>query len=317
MFEDSTKAIIISSSHIKGVGPRIGSVGYAVPIRVNTSVFLPHQTQFINGFVLFALRMVFIRYGYGKERPKYEVKKLLGAIPIVNELRKNSETERIVRTSVEKLPKNDFNGHSWLKAKLDLFGKTDNINVCIVAPTRNNSFDLRTCSNLEFEAWFVSLMLQEHVRLSIKKIINNKIYLNKLPVEGANYIGNHLRFYFRTRKNQGAFIDYILEEKGRREDLIKFVRTLKTIYLRRSLVQHTKSISRILNNPGIIYRRGSMNMGSLLCKLTNHMFTDGVINWKLDVLNKAKVVKNKDSITAKIRKTKEVLEHMASEISNK
>ena len=120
MFEDSTKVVVISSSHTKGVGPRIGSIGYAAPIGTRGSAFLPQQTQFINGFALFALRIIFIRYGYEKERPKYEVKRLLGAIPIVNELRKNSEAEKIVRTSVEKLPKNDFSNHLWLKTKEQL-----------------------------------------------------------------------------------------------------------------------------------------------------------------------------------------------------
>jgi len=317
MFEDSTKAIIVSSSHTKGIGPRVGSVGYVVSGGTNTSKFLPQQTQFINGLALFALRMIYIRYGYEKERPKYEIKSLIGAIPIVNELRKNSESENIVRTCIEKLPKNDFNSHMWLKAKLDLLGKTDNVNVCILAPINSIGSDLRTCSNLEFEAWFKSLMFQEQTKISIKRIVNNKAYIDKLPNKKIKYISESIRYYLRSKENNDTFMEYILDRKDRREDLIKFVRIIKPIYSNKTFLYHTESMSRLLIKDGYIYKRGSRDINTLFCKLVNYMFIDNILNWKLNLLNKSKLVKNRGSIAAKIRKTKEVLESMANEINSK
>ena len=177
--------------------------------------------------------------------------------------------------------------------------------------------DLRTCGNLEFEAWFKSIMLQEHTRISIKRIVNNKTYLNKLPDKKLNYMAENLSFYFKARHDDDAFINYVLKQESRREDLVKFIRIMKTIYPRKIFSQNTKFISRALGNTNVIYKKGSSNMNILLCRLVNYMFIDNVINWKLDILNKSKAVKHRGSIAAKIRKTKEVLESIANEISSK
>jgi hypothetical protein len=317
MFEDSTKIIVISSSHIKGVGPRIGSIGYAAPHRTNKITFLPQQTQFVNGLVLFTVRVSFIRYGYEKERPKYEVKELIGAIPIINELKKNDETENILRTYIERLPRTNFDSHLWLKTKLDLLNRTDNVNVCVLVPINANDSDLRTCSDVEFVAWFKSLMFKEQTKASIYKIVSNRTYLNRLPIKDLIYIGDNFRFYFRSKRNEGAFINHILGSSNRRRDLIRFLKIVKPIYSKGILSDHKEVISRLLTNSKFVYKRGARPTNMLFCKLVNYMFIDNIINWKLDVLKKSRIVKNRNSIAAKIKKTREVLGSMANEINNK
>jgi len=315
MFEDSTRVVIISSSHTKNVGPRIGSIGYATPMPTEPT-FLSHPSQFTNGFVLFALRIVFTRYGYEKKRPKYEVKKLIGAIPIVNELRKNLETERTVRKLLENLPKNDLDSHAWLKAKVNLLGKTDNINICILVPTKNNP-DLRTCSNSEFDAWIKSVMLQEHFKTSIKKILNNRACFRRLPNRRLIGIVDTVEFGLKSKEKYNTFVKYILEKENRRKDLIELVRTVRAIHSRSVLVHHSRVISRALGNGGELYRKGTDSANAITCRLINFMFIDHMTKWKMELLSKAKMVKNRNSMATKIIKTKEVLESIADEVYNK
>jgi len=316
MFENSTRVIVISSSHRKGIGPRVGSIGYAVPCGTNVATFLPQRTQFMNGLVLFPLRVAFIRYGYEKERPKYEIKKLIGAIPIVNELRQNSMSEKIIRTCIEKLPKEDFDSHLWLKTKLNLIGKTDNVSTCILAPVNDNS-NLITCSNLEFKTWFESFISQEHAKRAVKKIVNNRMYFNKLHDQRLGYVHENLRLYLGNMNDSGLFIKYMLDSVDRRKDLVRFIRIASSIYFNGFFTQHAESITRLLTKREYIYKRGSSNTSMLFCRLVDHMFIDVVTNWKLGILSKAKTVQNRSSIAAKIKKTKEVLESIAKEVSKK
>ena len=318
MFEDSTKAIIISSSHIKGPGPRIGSIGYAIPYQESyRTKFLPSDTQFINGLVLFSIRMTFIRYGYEKERLKYEVKNLIGVVPIINELRKNSDSERILKIFVEKFPKSNFDSHLWLKAKLDLTGKTDNIDVCILAPVNTYDSDLRVCSNMEFNAWFRNFMFRDHTRMSIFRIIHDDIYLNKLPEGQLIHIAKMLRIYFKSKTDGDTFINYIIGSADRREELIRLLKLIKSSYSKNILPEHKRFMTRLLAEGRYDFKRGSHATNLLFCRLLEFMFVDKIFNWKLDLLATKAPMKNRTSIAAKLKRIKEVLESMANEINRK
>lgn len=311
MFAGSTKSIIIASSRLKGLGARIGSVGYATSGQNLT--FLAQGTQFINGLVVSPIRMTFIKYGYERERPKHEVKNIIGIAPVINELRKDSESENIVRTFVDKFQKTDFDSHLWLKTKLDLLGKTDNIDVCILAPVDTHRSDLRVCSNVEFGAWFKSLMYKENIRSHIYNFVYNDTYLRKLPGEQLKDIALRLRIYFESEKGRDAFTDYILEAPHRRENLVRCVRMIDQSYSRKALVSYRKSVLNLFTRNKANFKRGAKIMGALSCKLAERMFVDEIFHWKLTALAKSSI-KNSRSIANKTKKAKEVIESMVNEI---
>lgn len=143
------------------------------------------------------------------------------------------------------------------------------------------------------------------------------MYIRKLPLGKLEHVCANLSFYFRSKSNDQAFMNHILDKKSRRRDLIQFIKMVKPIYSGRILPKHTRLVSRLLAKDGRVYKRGTNEMGILLCNLVNHMFINDVLNWKLNALSKAKAVKNKDSIATKIRKTKGVLESIANETNNK
>jgi len=317
MFENSTKVIVISSSHTKGMGPRIGSIGYAAPFASNNRAFVPQKSQFINGLSAYPLKVAFIRYGYEKERPRYEIKKLIGVIPIIHELRNNSESEKIIRTFIEKLPRSNFDSHTWLKTKLHLLGKTDNVNVCVIVPTDKINSDLRTCSALELRAWFESFTSQAYAKTAIFRIVSNNSYIGKLPDKDIIYIGKNIKYYLQDPQDGGRFIDYVLKSAKKRKDLVKLIQMTKAVCSSEILTDHIEEISRLLMRNDCLYRKGADDTNRLLCKLVDHIFIDTVVNWKLTVLGKSKVVQNKGSIAVKIRKTKEVLKSIADEVSKK
>lgn len=311
MFAGSTKSIIITSSRFKGLGARIGSIGYATSGQNLT--FLTQSTQFINGLVASPIRITFIRYGYERERPKYEVKNIIGIVPIISELRKDSESETIIRTFTDKFPKTDFDSHLWLKTKLDLLGKTDNIDVCILAPVGTHRSDLRICSDMEFNAWFKSLMYKESIRRPIYNFVHDDVCIHKLPDEQLRDIASKLRIYFESGKGRDAFIDYILSNRPRREDLIKCISMIRQNHSNKAFASYRRSVLNLFSRNKLNFKRGSKIMGSLSCKLSERMFVDEIFYWKLRALTQSSI-KNSKSIANKAKRTKEVIESMANEI---
>lgn len=314
MFADATKSIVISSSRLKGLGARVGSIGYVTTHSAMTTRFLSQNTQFINGLVVFPIRVSFIRYGYEKERPKPEGKDIIGVLPIISELRKNSESENILRTFIEKFSKTDFDSHLWLKTKLDLLGKTDYVDICVIAPVGAQHSDLRTCSTIEFDAWFKSFMFKESVRRSISNFVYNDAHLLKLPDAQLIDIASKLRIYFESAKGRDVFMDYILATADRRENFIKCVRMIRQTPIRKSLDIYKRHTVKLFTRNRPEFKRGTQGMNVLFCKQSERMFIDEVFDWKLKVLAKSSI-KNIGSIISKARKTKEVIESMSREVN--
>lgn len=320
MFENVTKAIVISSSHLKGVGPRIGSVGYTSSIieagRAQ-SRFLPQTTQFINGIVVYPTRIAFIRYGYEKSRPKYEVKTVLTVMPIVNESRKLDETEHIIRTFVDKFPKNDFNNHMWLKTKLDLLKRTENVDVCVVVPIKDYKSDLRTCSKIEFTAWIRSVLYPEQNRINTYRILYNMNAFNKLPDPALKESAMLLKGIFTSTEKEDELIEYLSNRPQRRVDIVRLLMSLNAIYSNRSITAQKSHIARLLLNGRYIFKKGNKNMSDLLCRLTEHMFIDDMFSWKMLAVKESKNVKNNKAITNRLTLTKEVMLTMSDEFNKK
>jgi len=319
MFSDPTRAIVLSSSHTKGVGPRIGSIGYAssIGIELHPSRFIQLNSQFVTGLVLTAIRMSFIRYGYEKRRPKYEVKLILGVTPIINELKKTEEVDSIISTFIDKFPKTDFTTHSWLSTKMDLINKTDNIEVCILAPTKNTDLDLRTCSEMEFCAWFNSFMILEYNKVSIWRSIHKENVIERLRSKEMRDCARLLSMYYRSKNEADDLVNYVSAFPERRDSMIKLIRALKATYSRKLLQNHDHHICNLLLEGRYTFKKGTEAMNTLYCKLTEFMFIDKAFDSKLDVLKKSKALKNKELIADKLKRTKEVLESMADEISEK
>ena len=319
MFSDVTKTTVVSSSHVKGVGPRIGSIGYASSYGAapHPSRFLPLNNQFITGLILTALRVAFIRYGYEKGRPKYEVKNILGVVPIVNELKKVREVEDILRTFIEKFPKTNFSTHNWLSNKIDLVNKTDNIEVCILAPIKSIESDLRTCSHMEFCAWFNTFMNLDRNKVGIWRMVSKDNLVNRLHNREMTDYARLLRMYFSSKSDADDLINYISKDLQRRTLMLKLIRALKSTYSRKMLIDHQTDMSRLLLEGRYNYRKGSKALNNLYCKLAEFMFIDEIFNAKMDILKNSKGLKNKDLISNKFKRTKEVLESIGDEINER
>jgi hypothetical protein len=320
MFENITKAIVISSSHLKGVGPRIGSVGYVsniIEAGRSQSRLLPQITQFINGIVVYSTRVAFIRYGYEKSRPKYEVKTILAIMPIVNENRKLDKTEHIIRTFIDKFPKNNFNSHIWLKMKLDMLNRTDNIDVCIIVPLKDYKSDLRTCSELEFTAWIKSFLYTEQTRINIYRVLHNVNALNKLTDPELQEPAVKLRDIFRSAQKEDDLINFLATTPKSRVDYIRLLMSLNAIYSNKSIIAQKSRMSRLLLAERFNFKKGSRNMNDLICRLTDHMFIDDIFSWKMNVLKESRNVKNNKAIANRLALTKEVMLKMSEEFNKK
>lgn len=228
MFNTSTKVAVLASSNTKNIGPKHGSIGYAVS--EGAQHYVPHllSPSITDGIMLSRSKVAFIRYGFGKERPKYEYKPILNVFPIIDKSTKTENFDEVVSKVVNKFSKEDFGSKFWLNCKADIIGATK-ANVCIMAPILTLGVDLRTCSNLEFSAWFSNTLSSYEAKSSLSRIIANRHYFSKLPSVESRQVAVNLRRCMIDVTCKSKYLNDIIDSSETRTPVIEFIRLLYSI----------------------------------------------------------------------------------------
>ena len=314
MFNTSTKVAVLASSNTKNIGPKHGSIGYAVsegaPYYV-THLLSPNITD---GIMLSRSKVAFIRYGFGKERPKYEYKPILNVFPIIDKSTKTEGFDKLVSKVVNKFSKEDFGSKFWLNCKADIVGAT-RVNVCIMAPILTLGVDLRTCSNLEFSAWFNNTLSSYDVKSSLSRILANTHYLSKLPSVESRHVAVHLRSCTIDVAHKSSYLNDIIDSPETRTPVVELIRLLHSITKPSQEKLIRKQATRRFRDGELRYEKADLNMKSNFFRvITYNLFS----NSAFDATKKA-VPKGMSSAFAAIRveHTKKIFVEMAHDIATR
>ncbi len=309
MFNISTKIAVLASSNTKSIGPKYGSIGYAaIDDGIRYSAYLLDKTD-TEGMILARSIVMFTRYGFGKERPKHEYKPILNVFPIINKSVKIEDMEKTISKVISKFRKENFENKFWLNSRMNLTGSTD-VNVCIMAPVLTLGTDLRTCSNLEFSAWFNNMLNIYSMKTSIARI-NVNHYLNKLPSEESRRIVTSLRNCISDGSNKARYLDEIIGSPETRAPVVELLRLLHSISRTVKARDMRKQTRLGFKNGEFRYSKGNPNVNSNLFKaIVYDLFSDHTFETTRQMAPKSLFI-------ARVGHTKRIFELMAHEIAKK
>lgn len=310
MFYTSTKVAVLASSNIKGIGPKHGSIGYAV---VDGGIFYnsyPLSSGITDEMILSPTNVMFTRYGFGKERSEHEYKSLLNVFPIMNKAVKIEDMEQAVSKTIAKFRKENFENGFWLDSKMDAVGRT-NANVCIMAPVLTLGTDLRTCSNLEFTAWFYSMLSTYSVKTTIARI-NHGQYLEKLPSEESRATAVSLRRCISDGKNKLDYLKKIIDSPETRAPVIELLKLMYSI-ARATSEEHIRKQTQSGFESGVYrYSKGKTVANSNFFRAVMYdIFSDHAFETRKQMVSKG----TESTIVSRIGHTKRIFKLMAHEIA--
>ena len=314
MFNTSTKVAVLASSNTKNIGPKHGSIGYAVS--EGAPYYVPHllSPNITDGMMLSRSKVAFIRYGFGKERPKYEYKPILNVFPIIDKSTKTEGFDKLVSKVVNKFSKEDFGSKFWLNCKADIVGAT-RANVCIMAPILTLGVDLRTCSNLEFSAWFNNTLSSYDAKSALSRIIANTHYLSKLPSVESRQVAVNLRSCMMDVTHKSRYLNDIIDSPETRALVVEFIRLLYSITKPVQEKNLRRQTARRFRDGELRYEKSDLIAKSDFFRvITYNLFSDNTFE-----STKKMIPKGTNSVFATIRvgHTKGVFIEMAHDIATK
>lgn len=313
MFERSTKVIVIASSTTKNVGARHGSVGYITdcgqPKYIGT-IQIGEATV-----VVAPATILFIRYGFGKERPRYEKKSVLVAFPIFPKPNagKLSVDEKI-SIFIKKFKKEKFNESTWYNTKSVFTDRPENMDVCIVAPHPVRDYDLLDCSHAEFEAWFDGIILSHRMRITLDKVANKPSYAIRFPAD--------IRIHFADLRDcamhKDARMEYLWTLKKApklKKVIIETIRMVHCVSVVKSKMTAKKSTSiSYIKRAYYTGKTGRIKPGPFYRMFIEDIFNDQAFD-QSDALFKSHSIRDKVAISDSVRETKNTLQNIASALS--
>jgi hypothetical protein len=314
MFNTSTKVAVLASSNTKNIGPKHGSIGYAVS--EGAPYYVPHllSPNITDGIMLSRSKVAFIRYGFGKERPKYEYKPVLNVFPIIDKSAKTEGFDEIVTKVVNKFSKEDFGNKFWLNSKANIMGATS-ANVCIMAPILTLGVDLRTCSNLEFSAWFNNTLNSYDVKSSLSRIIANRYYLSKLPSVESRQVAVNLRSCMVDLIHKSNYLRDIIDSSETRTPVIEFTRLLYSITKSAQEKLIRKQTARRFRDGELRYEKANLNVKSDFFRvITYNLFSDSAFEYTKNMVPKGI---NSAFATIRVGHTKKIFVEMAHDIATR
>ncbi len=312
MFEPGTKVIVIASSTTKSVGARHGSIGYA------TDCGHPEYIGDIcigeSTVAVAPTAILFTRYGFGKERDKYEKKNILMVFPIFPEVgnKKQCYIEK-VNSFIKRFKKEKFDESLWYNTKSVFSQRPESTDVCIVAPYPVRNHALLDSSDTEFGAWFDSIILSHRMGFILNKI-NKPNYAIKFP--------ENMRAHFARLRDcamhRDARVDFLWALKKDPELKKTVIETLRMVYcvgIRKDKATNRKSTMLSFQKKAYYTAKsGRIKPVPFYRMFIENVFNDQAFE-RSDKLFRSFSIKNRYLISDNVKETKVTLQNMASVLS--
>ena len=312
MLESNTKAIVLASSVRKNIGPRYGSVGYV--INAEKPIYIKNL-PIANGISISLTNVLFIRYGFEKERIG-EHRLLLNLFPtITRPLQKGNTISKEIDKFLHNFHKNEFNEEPWFSIKAAKTHNPNKLIVAVLAPLRSTGENLASCSKIEFEAWFNSYTMNARIDIALSRLCKEPYY-SRLPLDNdRRELLRAFRECCNSKTDKEILVKHIIND-----DVVRKI-FIKTIVLAKSIAFGKMNQASTIK----ALKMSSMFSGSAdhlrTGKFINH-FTDKLFFGKLPHQKRDKVigatpkgrVKSKETVLNQLVETVDLLKSKASEI---
>ena len=312
MFEPSMKVIVIASSTTKSVGARHGSIGYITNCG---------QPEYIGDLyvgeatvAVAPATILFTRYGFGKERERYERKSALVVFPIFPEpsSKELPATER-VNSFIKKFKREKFNESQWYNTKSAFSDRPENVDVCMVAPYPVRNCDLLNSSDAEFEAWFDSIILSGRMRITLDKISFPK-YAAKFPKSMRPHL-THLRDCATHKDARREYLWALRKTPKLKKIVIETLRMAHCVgCIKYRTADRKSTVASYQRKAYFTGKTGRIKPGIFYRMFIGNVFNDQAFE-HLDNLFKSFSIKDRFLISKSVRDTKSTLQNMASILS--
>ena len=151
MFDYGQKIIVTNSSHRGKIGPRKGSVGYV--LGSNSSRIVKETINRVP-FCAESQRVIFVRYGFGKERKESETRRVINVFPILSSYGQVPYKKEAFKMFIEEVEGKSEN--VWPTTRWAIKNKT-NTPICMLHPLENTE-DIRDLNETNFKAWYKSII---------------------------------------------------------------------------------------------------------------------------------------------------------------
>jgi hypothetical protein len=261
MFESNTKVIVLASSSSKNIGPKYGSVGYVVS---SGSPIYIQKLPIGNGVAISLSDILFIRYGFGKERAA-ERRLILNIFPIFTKpLQKGSTISKEMNKLLRNFSKYEFNEEPWFGIKASQVPNPSKLIVAVLAPLKSTGEDLVSCSEMEFEAWFNSYARNVAMTATLSKVCAEPYY-SRLPFDADHKeLLRLFKNYSNSKTDKKTLIKHVVDNEVARKAFIR------TIVLTKSIIFGQSSKSAM---------EKSLKVASMFGGSSNHLHTAKFLNF--------------------------------------
>lgn len=306
MFEPSEKVIVLASSSKSRVGPKRGSVGY---VKANSSK--PQLARIHRGAKMCMSRvdLMFVRYGFSKERKKHESVLVINLFPILN-TQPIDKVGKEAKNFLGAVKKQDFDAARWsiLKGQCDVGTGTD---VCVIAPIADWQMNVLNSNEVNFRAWFESVMQFSNFRHCLQKLTNRTLE-SKYPSNVRDY-ATVLRRCLADRTYKEDLLRTAVGNWSIKKRLVETVKFVSVVSMSSAIRTHKKNTN--LGFIGRSYSQGSHPiLSTIIPMLTKGVFSDHLFEYKCNLMVKYGITDN--SIRNSMSKTKAVLRKEARTLFN-
>ncbi len=274
MFNLGQKVIVTNSSHKGKIGPKIGSVGY---ILGSDAARIVKRTANEISFCAEKQNVIFVRYGFGKERTESEIRKVINVFPIL------ANYDKLRRKNIFKTFTEEIEGKSdnvWPMVKWELKGQT-NVPICMMHPVENVE-DIRNFNNTNFKAWYKSITRSLFFVKNVDKT-RPDFKWSKYDRGAREYFGA-VRDSIRDRSFREKVFDAAFSSNKIKGEIIYSVKYMQSIFTTAAINQYTVDMTQAYSNN--IYNDGPFLNDLVYPAITSLIFNPSVFEINIELMRK-------------------------------
>jgi len=274
MFDHGQKVIVVKSSHRGKVGPKKGSIGYVLG---SDSTRLIKRTVNKIPFCVESQVIVFVRYGFGKEREEPETRRILNVFPILSSYKPAPYRREAFRMFTEEVEGKSEN--VWPVVKWELKNK-NNTPVCMLYPVENVE-DIRDFNKVNFKAWYKSVVKSWTFSSNVDKT-RPDFMRNKYEKNAREYF-NAVRDSVKSRNFRDKVFAAVFSSDKVKSEVIYSMKYLHSMFEAALIKKYMKQISEAYNNN--IYNDGPfLKHDAHYAALTSRIFNPAILNLQIELM---------------------------------
>lgn len=315
MFDFGTKIVILASQvENHRTGPKYGSEGYVI---ASGSANYTEDTRITNALLLSSADILFTRYGFGKIRSTIERKEILNVFPIIRKPPPHEEDMTVLQRlerAINRFKKEDFRSNFWYNAKSNYCSNPDNAYLAIIAPVKVCGEDLVTCKDLEFKAWFESMILSYDMSGAITRTAN-KVFARKFPKPKLLDCLHACKRCIGNQAMRRDYAAYFADTHNRRKEIIETLRIIAAMAFPKVQSATRSHIQYSINHKFYHDASGRIKPPVFFSGIADNLFTSE-FEWKKERILNA-TIKNKKVILDRLSQTKDAMSFLSGEAAQK